>query len=184
MKRFLTIPYMDNLSSLGILVSDWSLALNLALFFEVLLFLSRFIVTFDLLRWIELEGLLSCLFRISTGFFDEFLDLDKLYFILCCMESFLKQQRWVRYCHLANTLKRSKMGILFIYFDYHNAQVVTVELNMKKQFNTVSTINGSNMIRKTENKILRRWWWLEQIVNLETLVNRKTMAVWLTPLWK
>lgn len=32
--------------------------------------------------------------------------------------------------------------------NYHNAQVVTVELNIKMQFNTVKTINGSNMVRQ------------------------------------
>lgn len=31
---------------------------------------------------------------------------------------------------------------------YHNAQVVTVELNMKIQFSTVKTISGSSMIRQ------------------------------------
>ena len=63
-------------------------------------------------------------------------------------------------------------------FDYHSAQVVTVELNMKKQFNTVSTISGSSMIgmiRRSSSRIFDNlaitMTWLRRIVNFETSVN-------------
>lgn len=35
-----------------------------------------------------------------------------------------------------------------VYDNYHNAQVVTVELNMKMQFTIVKTISGSSMVRQ------------------------------------
>ena len=103
------VRYIDgSRSSLGVLLLDWCLAFDFDFCFEfLLLLLSRFTVEFDLLRLTRFAPL-SC-FK-CTVFFDElllllllllFFDLDKLYLVL--RGSFLKQQRWVRYCHLSNT---------------------------------------------------------------------------------
>lgn len=51
------------------------------------------------------------------------------------------------YLHFNHRKFQQKMK-QFATNNYHNAQVVTVELNMKMQFSTVKTISGSSMIRQ------------------------------------
>lgn len=65
--------------------------------------------------------------------------------------------------------QRSKKRKSLWYFVYHNAQVVTVELNIKKQFNTVSTISGSNMIG-TRNRV---WEFLTTSMTMMIETNRE-----------